>query len=134
MSVIRISRPGALLLSLWCVTAAAQPTTSLESDWMELVRGHKGKVMGVEVRDIAPQDSDGVQRVTFAVPKSAVANPRDIEEVVVVGRRPQAREPLKVRFEWLEDYDSDNYGLVVHIGESSWPLRLYLNSAPGFPE
>ena len=75
----------------------------------------------------------GTRTVTLAIPKSAMADPADIEEVVVIGRRPEKPEPLDISFEWLDDYDSDNYGLVIRLGkDSNWPIRLYLDSAPGY--
>ena len=55
-----------------------------------------------------------------------------LEEVVVVGRRPAKPEPLDITYEWLDDYENDNYGLVIRLGKNSnWPIRLYLDSAPG---
>jgi hypothetical protein len=121
------------LLLLGCVPLAlAQEGTSLESDWLEFVTGSKGSAMGVEVRDIQPGDEEGTQKIVLAVPKKAISHPDEIEEVVVVGRAPEKPEPLDIRYEWLNDYDEDNYGLVIHIGESRWPIRLYMNSSPGY--
>lgn len=114
------------------MAAGAQKGTSLESDWLEFVAGSKGKTMGVELREITPGDTEGTQRVVLAVPKRVISHPDAIEEVVVVGRAPDKPEPLNIRYEWLNDYDRDNYGLVIHIGESRWPIRLYMNSSPGF--
>jgi hypothetical protein len=60
-------------------------------------------------------------------------HPDTIEEVVVVGRRPEKPEPLDISYEWLDDYDNDNYGLVIRLGkDSNWPIRLYLDSSPGY--
>jgi hypothetical protein len=63
-------------------------------------------------------------------------DPDTIEEVIVVGRhpdKPEPPEPLDITYEWLDDYENDNYGLVIRLGKNSkWPIRLYLNSAPGF--
>ncbi len=110
----------------------AQQGTSLESDWLELVKGHKGETLGVELRDIEAGDSEGTQKITLAVPKESIAHPDEIEEVVVIGRKPDDPEPIDIKYEWLDDYDNDNYGLVIHIGESNWPIRLYMNSSSGF--
>lgn len=112
--------------------ALAQEGISLKSDWLELVKGHKGEAMGVELREIEAGDTAGTRKVTLAVPKTAITHPDAIEEVVVVGRKPDEPEPLEVRYEWLSDYDEDNYGLVIHLGKGNWPIRLYMNSAPGF--
>jgi hypothetical protein len=121
--------------ALASMATVAQEGTSLESDWIELVKGHKGKAMGVELRDIQAEDGEGTRTVTLAVPKTSIAHPDTIEEVVVVARGPQKPEPprpMKIEYRWLDDYDEDNYGLVIQLGEGNWPIRLYLNSSPGF--
>lgn len=120
------------ILVLLPLLALAQEGTSLSSDWIELVKGAKGQTMGVELRDIQPADSEGVRKITLAVPKKSVSNPDDIEEVVVVGRKPEAPERLNVRYQWVRDFDKDNYGLVIYLGEGNYPIRLYMNSQPGF--
>ena len=114
------------------VNASAQEGTSLESDWLELVKGHRGETMGVELREIEAGEEAGTHKVTLAVPKTAIEHPDAIEEVVVVGRKPEEPEPLQIKYEWLDDYDNDNYGLVIHLGKGNWPIRLYMNSTPGF--
>ena len=116
-------------------TTVAQEGTSLESDWIELVKGHKGEAIGVELRDIQEQDGEGARTVTLAVPKASMSHPDTIEEVLVVARAPEAPEapqPIKVQYQWLDNYDEDNYGLVIKLGEGNWPIRLYLNSSPGY--
>ena len=122
---------GAMLLAT-ATAGMAQQGTSLESDWLELVKGHKGETLGVELRDIEEGDAEGTRKITLAVPKESVSHPDEIEEVVVIGRKPDDPEPLDIKYEWLDDYDNDNYGLVIHIGESNWPIRLYMNSSSGF--
>ena len=68
-----------------------------------------------------------------AVPTYAQDGASEIEEVVVVGRKPEKPQPLDITYEWLDDYDNDNYGLVIRLGKDSrWPIRLYLNSDTGF--
>lgn len=110
------------------VQAAGEP---LESDWLELVKGYKGDSLGTELVDI---DDEGESRaITLAIPKASMSHPDEIEEVVVVGRKPEKPEPLDITYEWLDDYDNDNYGLVIRLGKNSrWPIRLYLNSDAGF--
>lgn len=115
--------------------AVAQEATSLQSDWIELVKGHKGATLGLELRDIQPRDSQGMQTVTLAVPKSAVSHPDVIEEVLVTAQAPEQRAelpPLKIQYRWLDDYDEDHYGLEIQLGEGNWPIRLFLNSSAGF--
>ncbi|AQA18392.1 hypothetical protein BST95_09235 [Halioglobus japonicus] len=117
-------------------SATAEEATSLQSDWLEFVTGHKGDTLGVELMSIEPGGAEGMQKVTLAVPKDVVDDPDSIEEVVVVGRKPDEPEPIElpvqIEYEWLRDYDNDNYGLVIHIGEGNWPIRLFMNSAPGY--
>lgn len=112
--------------------AMTQEGTSLETSWLEFVKGSKGENMGVELHDIQPGDTEGTRKVTLRIPKTAISHPDDIEEVVVVARRPEDPEPLDIQYEWLYDYDNDNYGLVIQIGDLDWPIRLYMNSSPGY--
>lgn len=105
----------------------------LESDWMQLVKGYRDKDTGVEMREVEYGKEAGARTITLAIPKSSRINPDDIEEVVVVGRRPAKPEPLDISYEWLDDYDNDNYGLVIRLGkDSNWPIRLYLDSSEGY--
>ena len=121
----------ALLIPL--VALAAGDPQPLQSDWLPLVKGYRDPATGVEMREVEYGEEAGTRTVTLAIPKTAMADPSAIEEVVVVGRRPDKPEPLDINFQWLNDYDEDNYGLVIRLGRNSnWPIRLYLNSAPGF--
>lgn len=105
----------------------------LQSDWMQLVKGYRDPGSGVEMRDIEYGDDAGNRTVTLSIPKSSVANPNAIEEVVVIGRRPEKPEPLDISYEWVDDYDNDNYGLVIRLGKNSnWPIRLYIDSSPAY--
>ena len=121
------------LLLLWplAMLAQAEDVEPVQSDWLELVKGYKGETLGTEMREI---EDDGENRtVTLAIPKESISHPDSIEEVVVVGRKPQELEPLEIEYKWLDDYDDDNYGLVIYLGRNSrWPIRFYLNSDPGF--
>jgi hypothetical protein len=134
---MRYPGPRQLLLTLALLvplaTLAEGESQPLESDWLQLVKGYRDPASGVEMRDVEYGEEAGTRTVTLAIPKKSMANPADIEEVVVVGRRPEKPEPLDISYEWLDDYDNDNYGLVIRLGRNSnWPIRLYLNSAPGF--
>ncbi len=134
---MRYSDPRQLLLTLALLiplaTLAQGEAQPLQSDWLQLVKGYRDPASGVEMREVEYGEEAGTRTVTLAIPKSAMADPADIEEVVVIGRRPDKPEPLDISFEWLDDYDSDNYGLVIRLGkDSNWPIRLYLDSAPGF--
>ena len=121
-----------LALSLGASVSLAQEGTSLQSGWMELVKGSKGEEMGMEVQDVQPGEKDGTQKIYIAVPKVSMGHPDEIEEVVVVGQAPEESEPLDIEYEWVYDYDEDNYGLVLHLGEGNWPIRIYMNSSPGY--
>ncbi len=131
MSVRRILMT-AFLLPLAVATYATQP---MESDWLELVKGYKGSSLGAEVMAVEEGESEGTQKVTLAIPKAAIGDPDEIEEVVVVGRKPEEPdqpEPMDITFEWVDDYDNDNYGLVIRLGKGNWPIRLFMNSDAGF--
>ena len=88
--------------------------------------------MGAEVRE-AEQDGEG-QRLVIAIPKVAMADPDQIEEVLVVGQAPQEIDLIpEFEYEWVEDYDNDFYGLVIRFSdETRWPIRLYMHSDAGF--
>lgn len=102
--------------------------TELRTDWIEPVEGFSEKSLGAQIRSIesAPADEGGT-RVTIAIPKGSVANAEDIEEVIVLGRKPDKTEPtLDISHEWVADYDRDYYGLVLYLGKNgNIPLRLY---------
>lgn len=122
----------ALLLSP-VVVFSQSDSEPLKSDWLELVKGYRGNTYGAQVREIEEGETEGTQKITLAIPKRAISDPDAIEEVMVYGRKPQEREPLDISFEWLDDYDEDNYGLVIRLGKNSkWPIRLYMYSDTGF--
>lgn len=135
MPMKQFCRTLLLALSLLPLGSAAQDdSATLKTDWIELVKGYKGQTVGAEVRDIEPGDVEGTRKVTLAIPKKAIDSPAEIEEVVVIGRKPEEPEPLfNLRLEWLDDYDNDNYGLIIYMSEdSNWPIRLFMNSEAGF--
>ena len=125
----------ALLLSLPTIAARAGDG-EVQTGWMDLVKGARDSTVGAEVVGVEAGDTADTQKITLAIPKKSIANPSDIEEVVVLGQRPEKPgkpEPLDMTFEWAADYDSDNYGLVIRLGRNTnWPIRLYMNSNPGF--
>ena len=131
-------KPWRLLLAMLLMGSlsvlAQQSADPLKSDWLELVKGYKGKSNGVEVQKIEEGEEPGSQKVTLAIPKRYLADPDAIEEVVVIGKRPEKPQPLlDVEYEWVDDYDNDNYGLVIRLGKkSNWPIRLFFYSDSGF--
>lgn len=122
---------GALLSTALVVPASGEDVEPIQSDWLELVKGYKGETLGTEMREI--EDGEDGRTITLAIPKESIEHPDSIEEVVVVGRKPEKPEPIPIEYEWLDDYENDNYGLVIRLGRNSrWPIRLYMNSDPGF--
>ena len=122
-----------LLLPIPMALTAQEEPQPLQSDWMKLVKGYRDPATGVEMREVEEGAAAGSRTITLSIPKSSMNNPDSIEEVVVVGRRPEKPEPLDITYEWLDDYDNDNYGLIIRLGkDSNWPIRLYLDSAPGY--
>lgn len=123
----------ALLVFVPLVVFAEGDAQPLQSDWMQLVKGYRDKATGVEMKEVENGETADSRTITLSIPKSSINNPADIEEVVVYGRRPEKPEPLDITYEWLDDYDNDNYGLVIRLGKNSnWPIRLYIDSSPGF--
>ena len=82
---------------------------NVQTGWMELVKGSRDSTVGAEVVEVEEGDTADTQKITLAIPKTSIANPDDIEEVVVIGQRPETPEkpePLDITFEWVADYDS----------------------------
>lgn len=112
---------------------------SLKSGWLDLVKGFRGDAMGamvvdiVDIVDTEEGSATDFHRVTVAIPKTSLSHPDTIEEVVVIGQKPKKSEPLDISYEWLSDYDKDNYGLVIRLSkDTQWPIRLYMSSDAGF--
>jgi hypothetical protein len=107
----------------------------LQSDWLELVRGYRGDTIGVTVVDIEEGEAADPRTITLAIPKTEISDPNVMEEVLVIGKMPKKSEPLDISYEWVSDYDSDNYGLVIRLSkDTEWPIRLYMSSDAGFVE
>lgn len=114
--------------------ALAQPVSS-ETGWLELVKGHLDPDSGTGVREVEPGEVEGETKVTLAIPKERLGVAADdLEEVRVTGRRPEPVDILPdFRYEWVEDYDNEHYGLVIHLrDDGSLPLRLYMDSSTGY--
>jgi hypothetical protein len=124
----------ASVLLLAPLLAFAQANSEiLKTDWLELEKGYRGETVGAELVEIEEGDTADMQEITVAIPKTAISHPDTIEEVVVIGKKPEKPEPLDITYEWVDDYDKDNYGLVIRLGKNTnWPIRLYMNSTPGF--
>lgn len=124
-----------MLFSLLAMVARAEDGV-LQTGWMELVKGSRDSAVGAQLVQIEDGDTADTQKITLAIPKSSIASPDEIEEVLVIGKRPEAQEksaPIDFTYEWVSDYDNDNYGLVIRLGKNTnWPIRLYMNSDPAF--
>jgi len=109
--------------------------SAMQTGWMDFVKGSRDSESGTEVVSVDKNGTDGTQTVTLAIPKRAVNDPSAIEEVVVIGQAPEKSEPkdMDISYEWISDYDKDNYGLIIRLDkDTDWPIRLYLNSKPGY--
>ncbi len=115
------------------ILAASLPCASLladqETDWLELKDGFQGKVIGAKIASIGDADDHGNRHVTVSIPKNAIKNTDHIQEIVVVGKAPKEEdEPsnLQTHYEWAADYENDYYGLIITLGDTNVPIRLYL--------
>ena len=106
-----------------------------QTDWLQLVEGYKGETVGAEMRKIETDETTGEQKLMISIPKIAISDPSQMEEVVVIGQAPEERKPIfdfKYETEWVDDYDKDHYGLVIRVGKSTnWPIRLFMHSDDG---
>lgn len=123
---------------IWLLAAAfsgAQDSELANANWIDLVKGEKSEATGAEVREVRTAE-DGSKQLVIAIPKVAMEDPSDMEEVVVVGQAPEKIDfdfIPEFQYEWVDDYDNDYYGLLIRLNEDSdMPLRLYINSDEGF--
>ncbi|MDA8752561.1 hypothetical protein N9M39_00195 [Halieaceae bacterium] len=128
------SRLVAALAFTVALPVLAEEGHGMETDWLEFVKGYKGGVVGAEVREAQPGSPGKGSTLMIAIPKAAMADPSQIEEVRVVGQAPQELDLLpEFEYEWVDDYDNDFYGLLIRFREDSqMPIRLYLHSDTGF--
>ena len=111
---------------------------ALETDWLELKEGHEGEKIHAKVHRIKLPElgGDGGQHVTVSIPKNELESTDKVHEVVVVGQRDGKEEVLPgARYEWAEDYENDNYGLIIKLDEmQNFPIRVYLKDDLPLPE
>jgi hypothetical protein len=124
---------GLLICCLGMGAIAQEQTTT--TDWLPLVEGYEDEKVGARMRSVEPDDSTGGQTLIISIPKIAISHPDRMEEVLVVGQAPEDKKPLfdfKYEFEWLDDYDDDNYGLLIRLGQGNdWPIRVFMRSDDG---
>lgn len=133
----RLARSLCFCAAIAVAPVALTQAVSSETGWLELVKGHLDEDSGAGVLAVEPGDVEGERKVTLAIPKTELSvSPGELEEVRVIGRRP---EPFDLdvlpdfRYEWVEDYDNDHYGLIIHLrDDGSMPLRLYMESSTGY--
>ncbi|OUS18316.1 hypothetical protein A9Q88_00565 [Gammaproteobacteria bacterium 50_400_T64] len=120
------------------LTILSPALSALETDWLELKEGHEGQRMHAKVQSIKlPELSgDGGQHVILTIPKDELESTDNVREVVVVGKRGDKEEALPgTRYEWSEDYENDNYGLIIKLDKmQDYPIRIYLKNDLPLPE
>lgn len=118
-----------------CATAAAQEISpGMETGWMDLVKGQIDESVGAEVQDVSADPVSGERRVILRIPKEALEDESMMEEVTVIGQRPDSMD-IEINLpefetEWIDDYDNDYYGLLVRLKNGpETPIRLFFNAA-----
>ena len=111
---------------------------ALETDWLELKEGHEGEKIHAKVHRIKLPElgGDGGQHVTVSIPKDELESTDKVHEVVVVGQRDGNEEVLPgTSYEWAEDYENDNYGLIIKLDKmQNYPIRVYLKDDLPLPD
>lgn len=105
----------------------------METDWLELVKGHRDGKSGAEVMEVKADPASGQHTVMIKVPKVVMASDYDMEEVRVVGQAPEKAEMPdllpELETEWIDDYDNDHYGLLVKLKSGQKiPFRLFFSA------
>ncbi|MBL4782677.1 MAG: hypothetical protein JKX92_10595 [Porticoccaceae bacterium] len=132
---------GRTTISLALATLLALLTpglSALETGWLELKEGHQGQKIKAKVQRIKLPElgGDGGQHVTVTIPRDALENTDKVHQVVVVGKRGDQEETLTgVRYEWAEDYENNDYGLIIKLDKlENYPIRVYLKDDLPLPE
>jgi len=111
---------------------------ALETDWLELKEGHEGDKIHAKVQRIKLPElgGDGGQHLILTIPKDELESTDKVREVVVVGKRGDKEEALSgTSYEWSEDYENDNYGLIIKLDKmENYPIRVYLKDDLPLPE
>jgi len=135
MNAASTTRRVILTAALACL---APSLSALETDWLELKEGHEGKKIHAKVHRIKLPElgGDGGQHVTVSIPKDELESTDKVHEVVVVGQRDGKEEVLPgIRYEWSEDYENDNYGLIIKLDKmQNFPIRIYLKDDLPLPD
>jgi hypothetical protein len=125
----------AVLLTLVATQVLA---AELQTQWIEPVEGFHEDILGVEITAVEPVAAqEGVPegtQVKIMVPKAMLGDRDDIQEIIVIGKKPEEdkKPQVTIPHKWVADYDKDNYGLVVYLGkDGKLPFRLYFNIPEG---
>ena len=121
------------LLLLFVSTTASGQSLGMQSDWLELVKGHRDSKSGVQIMDVNSDPDTGHQTAMIRIPKTALNDDSDMEEVRVIGKAPEKYEMPdllpELETEWVDDYDNDHYGLLVKLNsEQKIPFRLFFSA------
>ena len=120
------------------LTILSPALNALETDWLELKEGHEGQKIRAKVQSIKLPElgGDSGQHLILTIPKDELESTDKVREVVVVGKRGDKEEALSgTRYEWSEDYENDNYGLIIKLDKmENYPIRVYLNDDLPLPE
>ena len=128
----------ALAAGLYFVSVAAgAESLGMQSDWLELVKGQRCETSGAQIMSVSDTPNTGQRTVLVRIPKAALEDNSDMEEVRVVARAPEkAKMPNllpELETEWVDDYDNDHYGLLVKLrSDQKVPIRLFMSSRDGF--
>ncbi len=135
MNAVSTTLRVVLSTALVCLASALGAT---ETDWLELKEGHEGKKIQAKVQRIKLPElgSDGGQQVTVTIPKNKIKDTNKVHEVVVMGQRDGKEEVLPgISYEWSEDYENDNYGLIIQLEKmQNYPIRVYLKDDLPLPD
>ena len=114
----------------------APVVSAQETDWLELKEGYEGKKIHAKVHRIKLPEIGGGQQVTVSIPKDQLESTDGVREIVVVGQRGGKEEELSgTSYEWAEDYENDNYGLIIKLEKmENYPIRVYFKNDLPLPE
>ena len=131
-------RTTKLLAFTAALTILSPALCALETDWLELKEGHEGNKIHAKVQRIKLPElgGDGGQHLILTIPKDELESTDKVREVVVVGKRGDKEEALPgISYEWSEDYEKDNYGLIIKLDKmENYPIRVYLKDDLPLPE
>ena len=107
-----------------------------ETSWLELEEGYQGEALGAKVRSIELPDIGSGQRITVTIPKDAIGDTKNVQEVIVVAKRKDKSELLpNISYTWAQDQDPDSYGLIIELSAlENYPIRVFFKTDIPLPE